>query len=259
MRIDQNRRSVLRLVAEEIANLAPPNRIDTVRRFVEQQNIRRVKQSCCEAEALGHSFGEFFHAHIDPLGDAQFFEKLAAPPIDRRGVEPRHSPEDRQRLPGGQVSRNLVTFRQVADPAPALRIIHWQTCDLRGPVGGPRKTQKDLHRGRFSCAVGPQKTEELASADGEIDAVERRDSSTGHRRPINLAQTMDFDSRAIHLVNLYVDKRHKLRRMPADPFGFCIIAYFGSLCQTQQSSSIRPGAAGPGSSAWEHFSACLRS
>ena len=81
--------------------------------------------------------------------------------LDRRGVEARHPPEDRQRLPRGQIARDLVSLREIADAAAALRIGDRQAGDAHGAGRRSGKAQKDLDGGGLAGAVRAEEPEHL--------------------------------------------------------------------------------------------------
>ena len=88
VRVEQHGLSPLRLLLEEVADLAPADRIHAVGRLVEEQHLRIVDERRREAQPLRHALGELLHADVRPFREPDALEQLRrAPP--QRGRSPR--------------------------------------------------------------------------------------------------------------------------------------------------------------------------
>ena len=94
-----------------------------------------------------------------------------------------------------------MSFRQIADPAPAFRIAYRETGHARRTRRRPREPQQNLDCRGLAGAVGAEETEEFALLDREVDAVERGDVPP-QRGAVHLPETGDLNDR--HGVTLYV-------------------------------------------------------
>ena len=187
MRVEQDGRAVRgRFGAQDVADLAAADGIDAVGRLVEQQHVRRMQQRDGDAEALRHPLRILLDADVDPLRDAQLFQQLQRTALDRGVVHAGHLPEDRQRLPRGEVAGDFVPLGQVTDAAAALGIAGRQSAEARFAGGGAGEVEQDLDGRRFAGAVRAEKAEQLAFADAEVDAVQRGDPRASDRRPVLL-------------------------------------------------------------------------
>ena len=83
----------LRLLLEEVADLAAADRVDAVGRLVEEQDLRIVDQRRGEAEALRHALRELLDPHVLPLRQAHPLEKPRRALADRRGSRPDMRPK----------------------------------------------------------------------------------------------------------------------------------------------------------------------
>ena len=147
-----------------------------------------------QTESLRHALRKLSHTHVDPLRDAQFFEKLAGASCDRGAVQPRHPAENRERLAGSQVARNLMSLRKIADTAATLRIPYRQACHARGAGGRPSESEKNLDCRGLAGAVRTQESEELTLTNREVDAVECRNAPP-QCGAVDLAKSGDLDDR----------------------------------------------------------------
>src|SRR5207244_5967971 len=153
-------------------------------------------------------------------------------------------------LPGGSVSGNLVPFREIADPAPALGIAGREIADPRFAGGGASEIEKDFDGGGLAGAVRTEEAEHLAGGDREVDAVQRGDPRAAETAAIDLPEAGDLDYRRRHILRSYVGTTRKVEEVfPVSRNALqCLIGPF---------SSIRRAAAGRGSSASARSSASL--
>ena len=187
MRVEQHGRSVRGgFGAQDVADLAPADRIDAVGRLVEQQHVRRMQQRDGDAEALRHPFRILLDADVDPLRDAQFLQQLQRTALDRGVVHAGHFSEDGQRLPRGEIAGDLVPLGQISDAAAAFGISGRQSAETRLAGGGAGEVEQDLDGRRFAGAVRAEETEQLAFTNAEVDAIQRRNSRPPDRRPVLL-------------------------------------------------------------------------
>ncbi len=209
--VQKNRRAALRLLPQEVADLAPAHRIDAVGRLVQQEDVRLVHQRGGEAQPLRHPLGEFLDPHVGPLRQAHAVEQLRDSRFQGCGVHSRHAPEDRQRLAGGQISRKPVALGQVADAAPALRIRRGDSAQpglARSRVG---QAEQDLDGCGLAGPVGPEQAEDLAARDLQVQARQGLDPAAPETGPVDLAQPARLDREASHALF----KRKKGLEVPA--------------------------------------------
>src|SRR5439155_11372399 len=200
---------LLRFIAKKIADLATTDRIDAVGRFVEQQNVRTVNERAGEAEPLRHSFREFLDANVRPLRDANALEKHHRSRGDVVLRHSRHSSEDRECLSRGEITGDLVSFRQITDMPAALGIGDRQIVNARLARGRARESEKNFDGRRFSGAVRTEETKQLAFADGESDAVEGGDRLAADSRAVFLAKTAHINEGSGHNELLYGEMHHE--------------------------------------------------
>ena len=113
-------------------------------------------------------------------------------------VHARHAAEDVQRLPRGQVAREPVPFRQIADAAAALGVRGGQPEKGRPSLRGVGQAEQNLDRGRLPGAVWPEQAEDFARLDAQVDAVEGGDVPGGEPRSVDLAQPLRLNRGLSH-------------------------------------------------------------
>ena len=193
MGVQEDRPALCRFFLQQVADLPPSDRIDAVRRLVEQEDVGLVHQRGGQAEPLRHPFGELLDPHVGPVGEAHALEEPRDPGTEVRSIDARHPPEDRQRLARRQVPGETVPLREIADPAPALRVADANP-EERCLVGrGMRQAQEDLDRGRLAGAVWAQKPEDLTRLDPQVDAGQGFHAPATQPGAIHLPQAASLD------------------------------------------------------------------
>jgi len=182
----------------DAADMGPADRIQAVRGFVQDHQLRVVQQGLRQAQTLEHALGVLRHAVAGPVGQAHQLQQLAAPlpnlprrnavqlavVIQRRG---------RRMVPG-----NTQVLRQEPHPAPAAAIAGRQAQQpgAAGPL--PHDAQQDLDKRGLARAVGAQQAEDFARPHVQRHLAQ-------HLQPpapqptvtVDLAQRFDFDHRLI--------------------------------------------------------------
>ena len=75
MGIQQDRLAAGGLLLQQVADLAPPDRIHAVGRLVEQQDVGVVDERRREAQALRHALGELLDADVRPVREPDALEQ----------------------------------------------------------------------------------------------------------------------------------------------------------------------------------------
>ena len=193
VRVEQHGLSPLRLLLEEVADLAAAHGIDAVRRLVEQKDFGVVDHRRRQAQPLRHALRELLHADVGPFRQPHALEELRGPLADEGRVHARHAPENRERLARGQVARKSMPLRQVSDAPAALRVRGRKAQQARRARSGTRQAQQDLHGRRLAGAVWPKQTKDLALLDPQIDAAQGGDPARAEAREIDLRQADSLD------------------------------------------------------------------
>ncbi len=193
MRVQEDRPALRRFFLQQVADLPPADRIDAVRRLVEQEDVGLVHERGGQAEPLRHPLGELLDPHIGPVGEADALEQPRDPRTEVRRGDARHPPEDRERLAGRQVPGETMPLREIPDPAPALRVGDGDPEEGRIAGRGMRQAEEDLDRGRLARAVGAKKPEDLARLDPQVDAGQGFHAPATQPGAIHLPQAASLD------------------------------------------------------------------
>ena len=165
---------------QQVADGAPPGRIERARRLVEQQQAGRADERLREAEPLLHALRH----RADPApGHVRELDELEQlPPLRRAAgragevlVQAQHLV---RRAPVGEAEQ----LGEIAEPGVRLGAPGGVPADRHVPAGRADEAARDLHERRLAGAVRAEEAEELALRHVEVDAPQRL------HRAIGLAQ-----------------------------------------------------------------------
>ena len=191
--VEKDRAPLLGFGLEEVADLAPPDGIDAVRRLVEKKDFGLVHERGRKAEALRHALRELLHLHVHPLGELHAGEERRDARSELRRRHARHPSENGQRLAGREVSGEAMALGQVADAATALRIRDRHSEQRRLTRGGMGETEENLHRGRLPRPIRAEESEQLPRRNAQRDARKSVDFTPADAGGVDLRQIADLD------------------------------------------------------------------
>src|SRR5438105_5336502 len=168
VRGEQHRRSGLALLEDQVAHVAPAERIEAAHRLVEDQQLGIVKERGGESEALEHALGILAESQGRPLPEPD-----AAEPMFRSGlsVSPAETGELARELEILDPAQVIVEIGLLRQEAEALatgrandRVAEHPCLAARGFV----ESDQELERGGLAGAVGAQEAHYLAAAHLEV-------------------------------------------------------------------------------------------
>jgi hypothetical protein len=151
-------------------------RIETERRLVEEQDLRRVQESARDLQTPLHPAREVLDRVVLPLPEFEDLQELFGPLVPRRA---RHAVQDAVELHVFVRRQFLVEARILKHDAEApphfgrLRD-RVQAVDFERSAGRREQRRQHLDRRRLAGAVGAEEREDLALSDVERDVVDGR-------------------------------------------------------------------------------------
>ena len=148
--------------AHQLQHLVAPGRIEAVGRLVQQQQPRIVHQGLGQLDALLHARGVGADGSVALLVEAHVAQHLRGAFPSRCAWQAGHLAEVADEVRGGQVGRQAVVFRHVAnDPSDigTLRA-HIEVHDPRLPGRRLQQPQQDLDERALAGAVGADEADD---------------------------------------------------------------------------------------------------
>src|ERR1051325_11118356 len=171
------------LALPEVAHVGPylvaALRIETERRLVEKQDLRRVQQPAGDLETAFHAARERLDQIGAPLPQLEHSEQcLAALPA---GV-PRHMIQHAVNihvLPRRQIAIEARILEHDAEALAHFRLMGdgVEPVELERAARGTKQGREHLDGGRLAGTVRPQEREDLPGTDIDREAVDRRDGA----------------------------------------------------------------------------------
>src|SRR5208282_723271 len=213
--------------------------------FVEEQHLRVMHHGARDRNALHHSAGKPAHELVGTIRQLEAIEQAigALCALVRTQAEVRSV--EKQNLASGKTEIQVGALRHYSDLPLGSRLIAPDIMPThpRSAAGWANARGQNAHRGRLSCPIRPEETENLPRRNFEVNPVERHDlrlrllaalaaggrSSTSTRRSrwrraINLAQ-IGGTNRRIHCRGPLVENgfaRQTLRsqKFPAEEYTY---------------------------------------
>ena len=157
----------------DILHLAATDRIQSCRRLVEDDQIRIVDQRLGQADSTLHPFRKLAHRPCVGLAQADHLEQLSGSFAAFLFLKLEELSEKIECLLGIQKSVEVGLFGQVTDLRLGSHMTRRMAENLDMPLGGVEEPEQHLNGGRLPGSVGSQETENLTSANLEIDIVHR--------------------------------------------------------------------------------------
>ena len=173
VRAEEDRASAVTKTQDERADVAPSQRVEARHRLVENHEVGIVEERLGDADPLQHALGKFAELQPPFAADADLIEQAARAPAAFRGVVAEERAEIHQQLLGGQVVVEVRVLRQIADPALDGQVAERPPQNFGAAAGREHELHEQLQRGRLARAVRTEKSEDLALADVERQAIER--------------------------------------------------------------------------------------
>ena len=156
---------------EQPADGPAPGRVEGARGLVEQQQRRLPDERLRDPEPLLHALRHRLDAAVARLGQADELEQLGA--LGRAALGAGEPLVQREQLVGARPAGEAEQLREVAERAAGRGRPGGRAADLGGAAGRPDEAARDLHERALAGAVRAEQPDELALADGEVDAAQR--------------------------------------------------------------------------------------
>ena len=187
----KHRRAAFAGVADDRADVVPPDRIEGRGRLVEDHEVRGAEERDPQPEALLHALREGSDEVLGAVGQADELEGR----VDRCGpVRARQVGQvavQRQHLPGAHPRLIAEQLGEVADPSPRRQVAERRAEDAAAAAARTGQAEQQLDDRRLARAVGAEQAEHLAALDGHRQAVE------GAHASVLLGEVDRLDRRAV--------------------------------------------------------------
>ena len=156
-----------------VADLGTADRVERRRRLVEQDELRVAEQRDAEPESLLHALREAADRVVRAVREVRRARRrLGRGLATRAGRQARQLGVEVEDLAGPQPGLVAEELGEVADPPPDGAVAERRAEDRPGPRRRRGQPEQQLDGRRLARAVGPEEADELAAADGQVDAVE---------------------------------------------------------------------------------------
>ena len=163
------------VLADDLPQQQAGLRIESRRRFVEEQHLGVVHHGARNREALHHAAGKRADHVGRAVGKFELFEQAVRVALAGLVVLAEVGAVEGEDLARGQGEIEIGSLRDDADQALGLYLLlpDVELSDEDASAGGLRARGQNADGGRFARAVGTEQAEDLAGADFERDAVQR--------------------------------------------------------------------------------------
>ena len=190
---------------QDVPEVGPGLRVEPCGRLVQEEHVRPVHQGPRDQQPLGLPAGQVGGHRLAPVREAEYLEQLLGPALGLAQAQAEEPATELQVLGHGQLHVERVVLGHHADPALHADRVGDHVHARHPCLTARRQDQRGEHAdgGGLARAVRSQQPEELAGADGQVDAAHR-----GHvpaRGLIGLAQVFGAyrePGRIRHGVNL---------------------------------------------------------
>ena len=173
VRAEEHGAAALAQLEDQIAHLAPAERIEAGHRFVEEDHFGIVDQRLREPDALQQALRELAQPH-PPLPCHPDFIEHARDAGAHVGAGIAEQPREiREHFFRGQVVVVIRVLGEKADASPHLEITDGTPKDLRAAAARINQLHQQLERRALAGAVRPEKTKHLAGLHLERQRIER--------------------------------------------------------------------------------------
>lgn len=150
-------------------------RVQTAGRLVEEEHLGPVDDAECDVQAAALAARVGAGDAVDELAERQQFDQLVGAAGGLLGAHPVQLRLQVQVLTTGGGQVGAAELADVADPATHLvrAASDVDPGDLGAAPVDRQQRRQHPHRGRLPRPVGTEQTEDLAGADGEVDAAHR--------------------------------------------------------------------------------------
>ena len=168
----EDRAAVVHERADELAKLDDAGRVESVGRFIEDQELRFSEQAAGDPQPLAHPHRIGLHPLVGALGQADPVERALDPGV-RLGLTARC--RNAQVLPAGQMPVEARRLDDRTHPLERLTALlgdrHAEQPHL--PAGRRRQAEEHADERRLASAVRAQEPERDPGRDPQIGAVQR--------------------------------------------------------------------------------------
>lgn len=147
--------------------------VESIGRFIEDEQIRVVQHGLCEPQALSHPFGVATHCFVFASFETHEFEEFFFAGGDLRVGHFAKAAVEVQSASTSVVSRKDEVFGEVSNFASSSFAACRQLEDLGRTSRRMQYPEKDFDQSCFPSTVGAEKSEDFPSMDLKRDFFER--------------------------------------------------------------------------------------
>src|SRR5262249_39954137 len=173
VRAEQDRAAFVAKAGDDLAHLAPAERIEAGHRLIENHELWIVHQGLRQADALYHAFRVLPQRPTPIRAEPDLVEHACGTGSTGGTCVTKEAGEVRQQLFRGQVVVEGRVLRKKPEALPRADVAR-RTAEYLGGAGRrPDQVREQLERGALARAVRSEQAKNFARADVECDAVQR--------------------------------------------------------------------------------------
>ena len=160
-------------VDQELPELVAGDGVDPGGGLIEQEHVGLVQNGDGQGQPLLEPQGKLLRGGFEIGAEAEPIDEFVDPGAGTVAGKVEDTGVELEVLTDRELAVEGEGLRHVADALARGQVVgvHGITEELGLALGGGEEPGQHLHRGRLSAAVGAEETEDLAAADGEVDAV----------------------------------------------------------------------------------------
>src|SRR5579885_3060597 len=173
LRIQQNRRSALALLFNDIAHEPPTERIEAGSRLIQKQQPGVIQQRLGQANPLQHPLGKLPQLFIPVRRKPDAVQQLGNAFPQRFAADPIEPSMQAQQFRRGEPVIEAEVLRQKSNIGPGLSISSRMAKEQRRAARRLHQSKQHLDRRALACAVRSQKAEDLTPRNFESEVSHR--------------------------------------------------------------------------------------
>ncbi len=181
---------------DHVTDFAPADGIDSVRRFVEDDQIRIRGERLGEPGALHHPLGIGGDLPIRVVGHADGFQQFRGAAFSRRAIDLGKGGEEFDHLPPGEITGKSMAFGKVADARQRRLVADRRAENSALGASRPRHRHHDFNECALPSPVRPEQPEYLSLPYPHVHARKGVNASAVNLRHISKVYSQRVGHRA---------------------------------------------------------------
>src|SRR5262249_5649957 len=172
MAAHDDRRAVAPQPQDQVLHPARPQRVETRRRLIENDQLRLVDEGLGQADALAHTLGVFFQNASLVGRQADHVDELRSAFLADSGRHVEEAAVEGEGLFGIEELVKVRLFREIADALVLVDLGSGLAEDECLTLRGEQQSEQELDGCRLARAIWPEKAKDLAPMDLQVESVQ---------------------------------------------------------------------------------------